>query len=129
MSRKDDKKRKKREVRKKEAKRAEETRRLRLKREARDAVDNVKEIVDKLQVLFQEDAARAISLALNESLGDEEVAERLGVPVEQVTELMDLAAQLPNRFADLFREYPEAMANPEVLKAALDEVKQRGFQA
>jgi hypothetical protein len=129
MSRKDDKKRKKREVRKKEAKKAEETRRLQLKREARDAVDNVKGIVDKLQVLFQEDAARAISLALNESLGDEEVAERLGVPVEQVTELMDLAAQLPNRFADLFREYPEAMANPEVLKAALDEVKQRGFQA
>jgi hypothetical protein len=129
MSRKDDKKRKKRELKKKEARKAEDARRLQRKRDARNAVVNVEAILERLKVLFNEDASRAISCALNESLSDEEIARQLDVPLERVSELLDLAAQLPDPIVEHFRRFPAVMGNPEVLKAIVEGVRQRGFRA
>lgn len=129
MEIKDDRKRKKREERKKEARKAEEARRLQRKRDAKNAVVNVETILERLTTLFNEDSAKAISLALNETLSEEEIAERLNVAPERVTELLDLAAQLPPAIVEYFQRYPDVMSNPDVLKAIIEGVKQRGFKA
>jgi hypothetical protein len=129
MSRKDDKKRKKRELKKKEARKAEDARRLQRKRDARNAVVSVETILERLKVLFNEDASRAISYALNDSLSDEEIARRLDVPLDRVSELLDLAAQLPDPIVEHFRRFPDVMANPAVLQAIIAGLKQKGFQA
>ena len=118
MSRKDDQKRKKRELKKKESRKAEDARRLQC---------DPRTIVNRLKELFNEDAQRAISYALNDDLSDEDIAKRLEVPIERVTELLDLAGQLPDRIIEYFRRYPEAMSNPKVLKAIVQGVRQRGF--
>lgn len=129
MSRKDDRKRKKREEKKKEARKAEEARRLQRKRDAKKAVVNVETILERLKTLFNEDSAKAISYALNDTLSEEEIAERLNVPPERVTELLDLAADLPDSIVDHFRRYPHVMSNPEVLAAIIEGLKQRGLKA
>lgn len=129
MSRKDDQKRKKRELKKKEARKVEEARRLRQKRAGHDATLNVETILARLKVLFNEDSSRAISFALNEALSEEEIAQRLQVSPERVSELLDLAAQLPGPIVDHFRRFPEVMAKPQVLEAVIAGLRQRGFQS
>jgi len=128
MSRREDQKRKKRELKKKEARKAEEARRLQRKRDAKKAVVNVETILERLKVLFNEDASRAIAYALNQSLTDEEIARRLNVPLGRVSELLDLAAQLPDPIVEHFRRFPEVMANPAVLEAIVQEVRQGGLR-
>jgi hypothetical protein len=128
MSRKDDQKRKKRELKKKEARKAEEARRLQRKRDARNAKVNVETILERLKVLFNEDASRAISCALNDSLSDEDIARQLDVPLDRVSELLDLAAQLPDPIVEHFRRFPEVMANPAVLEAIVQGVRQGGLR-
>ena len=129
MSRKDDKKRKKHELKKKKARKAEDARRLQRKRDARNAVVDVDAILERLKVLFNEDTSRAIACALNESLSDEEIARQLNVPLERVSELLDLAAQLPAPIVEQFRRFPQVMANPAVLEAIIEGVRQRGLRA
>ncbi len=128
MSRKDERKRKKREARKKEQRKAEEARRLQRRRAARGAVGDVEEILSRLRSLFNEDASRAISLALNDSLSDEEISTRLGTSLENVTELLDLAAKIPQEIVEHFRRFPDVMANPAVLDAVIAGLRQRGFK-
>ncbi|MEY4668388.1 MAG: hypothetical protein RL518_1087 [Pseudomonadota bacterium] len=128
MSRRDDQKRKKRELKKKEARKAEEARRLERKRAARNAVVTVDEILERLKALFNEDSSKAIACALNEQLSEEEIAERLNVSPERVSELLDLAGRLPHEIVEYFRRFPQVMSNPEVLEAIIDGLKQRGLQ-
>lgn len=129
MSKKDDRKRRKRELKKKEARKAEEARRLERRRAARDAVGNVEAILSRLRELFNEDSAKAVSYALNEALSEEEIAARLGVSPDRVSELLDLASKLPNEIVEHFQRFPAVMANPAVLDAVIAGLRQRGFKA
>lgn len=128
MSRKDDRKRKKRDLKKKKARKVEEARRLQRKRDAQNAKVNVEMILERLKVLFNEDASRAISYALNDSLSDEDIARQLEVPLDRVSELLDLAAQLPGPIVEHFRRFPQVMANPAVLEAIVQGVRQGGHR-
>ena len=105
--------RKEREKRKKEARKAEEAR-----KRTSGAQPDATQVLKNLRALFQDDAAHAVQLATSAGLPPEEVATRLGVPVDRVSRMLELVNNLPNGIRERLVKNPEVLLNKAVLDAA-----------
>ena len=115
MSRKDPKKQKEREERKrKERLVAEELERQRVR-----TLREMPNLLTQLEALFKSNAARAITMAFEQKLSPEEIAEALNVPLESVNYLFDLAGSMSEDLLRLIRRWPNAFENPAVLEVAV----------
>lgn len=124
MSRKDHQKRKERELKKKEAKKIVDE--LARKREA--ARRSMPEILEQLGVLFEKNAARAITMAFEEKLSPEEISVALGVPTGHIEYLFDIAGMVSEDLLRTVRRWPLAFENPRVLEAALSSFRSGGYK-
>ena len=106
QGRRDDRKRRKREERK-------DRQRHRL-----DQRKNVgKKALTVLANLFNENTPLIIELAIVEDLSDAEIAERLSLPLAEVTKVVEEIGRLPVSISDILLKHPRVLANPEALKA------------
>lgn len=124
MSRKDHQKRKERELKKKEAKKIVDE--LARKREA--ARRSMPEILEQLGVLFEKNAARAITMAFEQKLSPEEISVALEVPTGHIEYLFDVAGMISDDLLRTVRRWPLAFENPSVLEAALSSLKSGGYK-
>jgi hypothetical protein len=123
MSRKDPNKRRRREEEKRRQKHAADEA---ARKQAR-ARKNIPNVLEQLNVLFQEKGARAISMAFERKMAPNEIAEALGVEVEKVEYLFDIASGCSDEILRIVARWPQAFDNPEVLKVALAAAKKGGL--
>lgn len=108
--------RKERERKKKEARKAELA-----KREA-DSHYSLDKVIKDLKAIFNEDTVRALSLANNRGLSNEQIAEQLGVGVDRVVKLRESVERLPPAIRDRLLSNPAVLHNPLILEYALEQV-------
>jgi hypothetical protein len=124
MSRKDPKKRKEREARKRQEKLAAD----KLAQERVKAQRQLPSILEQLNALFKDKAAKAIVMAFEQGLSPQEISKALDVPIEQVEYLFDIAGNANEELLRLVRRWPMAFENPEVLNAAIKAVQRGGYR-
>ena len=116
MSKKGPSYRKERERRKKEARKAE------LARRAATPTHSLDKVIKDLKAIFNDDTARAINLANNRGLSNEQIAEQLGVGVARVEKLRECVERLPSDIRNRLLKSPAILQNPRILEVALEEV-------
>lgn len=115
MSRKDPKKKKERELRKKKERLVAEE----LERQRARSLREIPTVLTQLEALFKENASKAITMAFEQKLSPEEIAEALKVPVGDVNYFFDIAGGISEDLLRIVRRWPQAFENPEVLKVAV----------
>ena len=124
MSRKDHQQRKERELKKKEARKVLDE--LARRREA--ARRAMPDILGQLNVLFEKNTARAITMAFEEKVPPEEISSALGVPSGHIEYLFDIAGTVSEDLLRIVRRWPQAFENREVLDAALSSLRSGGYR-
>jgi len=124
MSRKDHHKRTERELKKKEAKKIV----VELARKREAARRSMPDILGQLNVLFQKNTARAITMAFEEKVSPEEISTALEVPAADIEYLFDIAGVVSEDLLRLVRRWPAAFENPEVLEVALLSFRSGGYK-
>jgi hypothetical protein len=124
MSRKDHQQRKERELKKKEARKVLEE--LARRREASRRA--MPDILGQLNVLFEKNTARAITMAFEEKVPPEEISAALDVPSGHIEYLFDIAGTVSEDLLRIVRRWPQAFENREVLDAALSSLRSGGYR-